>query len=66
MKLQVNGEWKDFESVQTLEDVLRALGIDRARIATELNLSIVPKANYATARLKDGDRIEIVSFVGGG
>ena len=45
---------------------LETLGIDPRRVAVELNLDILPKDAYATTHLKDGDRVEIVHFVGGG
>jgi len=42
------------------------LHIDPRRVAVELNMEILPKADYETTALSDGDRIEIVHFVGGG
>ena len=49
----------------TVEAHLR-LGIDPRRVAVEHNLTIVPKDRYATTLLREGDRLEIVHFVGGG
>jgi sulfur carrier protein len=51
---------------KTIAEYLATTSYDMKRIATELNGDIVPKANYADTVLKDGDVIEIVSFVGGG
>ncbi len=45
---------------------LKEIEIDPQRVAVELNLDILPKGEYDTTQLKDGDRIEIVHFVGGG
>jgi sulfur carrier protein len=45
---------------------LGSLGIDPRRVAVELNLDILPKGEYDSTTLKDGDRLEIVHFVGGG
>jgi sulfur carrier protein len=45
--------------------LLGTLGIEPLRVAVELNLEILPKAEYGT-ELKEGDRLEIVHFVGGG
>ena len=46
--------------------LVRTLGLDARKVAVELNLEIVPRSTYAGARLTDGDRLEIVQFVGGG
>ena len=63
--VKVNGEAKDIEG-KTLAEYLSTTNYDIKRIATELNGDIVPKSQYAETVLKDGDNIEIVSFVGGG
>ena len=63
--VKVNGEEKDIAG-KTLAEYLATTNYDMKRIATELNGDIVPKAQYAETVLKDGDSIEIVSFVGGG
>ncbi len=65
MELLVNGERMDGAS-RTVLGLLRQLDIDPRRVAVEVNLEIVPKQNYETAPLNDGDRVEIVQFVGGG
>lgn len=46
--------------------LLDLLGVQKERVAVELNLNIVPKGRFGETVLKNGDRIEIVSFVGGG
>ena len=63
--VKVNGEEKDIAG-KTLTEYLATTNYDMKRIAIELNGDIVPKTTYAEAILKDGDSIEIVSFVGGG
>ena len=50
----------------TIADLLRRLSLDGRRVAVELNLQVVPRADHATRRLSHGDRLEIVTFVGGG
>jgi sulfur carrier protein len=50
----------------TVESILQQLGINREHVAVELNADIVPKAEYEKQLLSDGDKIEIVQFVGGG
>ena len=63
--VKVNGTELDIAG-KTLTEYLATTNYDMKRIATELNGDIVPKATYADIVLKDGDSIEIVSFVGGG
>jgi len=66
MRLTVNGEAKTFEDVADVASLVRVLGLDPRKVAVEHNLEIVPRSTYAFARLADGDRLEIVQFVGGG
>jgi thiamine biosynthesis protein ThiS len=66
MRLVVNGEERSVEGVADVAGLVRTLGLDARRVAVELNLEIVPRSTYAGARLADGDRLEIVQFVGGG
>lgn len=66
MKLTVNGTEREFAAGSTIADVVAALEVKTDRIATELNLSVIPKAKYAETELNHGDKLEIVSFVGGG
>ena len=65
MVIVVNGEQKEIGPLSVL-GLLELLEIDPRRVAVELNLEILPKPDYATTNLQDGDRIEIVQFVGGG
>ena len=66
MNIQLNGEQKDIGDVRTVADLLDSLKIGRERVAVEVNLDIVPRARHAEHVINDGDRIEIVQFVGGG
>lgn len=69
MKLQINGEARDFPdspSPFTLAVLVEGLGMKSDRVAIELNLDIVPRDRWSTTQLKEGDRLEIVHFVGGG
>jgi len=61
----VNGEPQTTEPT-TILGYLEALAIDPRRVAVELNLDILPKTAYETTSLNEGDRVEIVHFVGGG
>ena len=65
MQITVNGETTDTSAMSVLR-YLESLSIDPQRVAVELNLDILPKVHYGTTLLKDGDRLEIVHFVGGG
>jgi thiamine biosynthesis protein ThiS len=64
--VSVNGENVDVPAGSTLTDLLDRLRLDKARIAVEHNLRVVPRVEHGTLRLNHGDRLEIVTFVGGG
>lgn len=66
MNLVLNGEKRCFESVTDLAALVARLGLDQRKVAVERNLAIVPSSAYALTALCDGDRIEIVHFIGGG
>lgn len=66
MKLQINGEDRDFPGPLSLQGLVEQLGMKSDRVAVELNREIVSREQWATIALKDGDRLEIVHFVGGG
>ena len=65
MEVQINGEQHTLEPMTVME-LLRSIDLDPARLAVERNREIVPKREYETVRLEDGDSLEIVQFVGGG
>ncbi len=66
MRITVNGESKEFDEPMAVVDLLARLELEPRKIAVERNLSIVPKSAFETTTIADGDRIEIVQFVGGG
>jgi len=66
MKLQINGEDREFSSPLSLASLLEQMGLKADRVAVELNRNIVPRDQWATTGLKEGDQLEIVHFVGGG
>ena len=66
IQVSVNGEPLRVPAGSTVADVLRQLALDRARVAVEHNRRVVPKAEHDSLRLNHGDRLEIVTFVGGG
>ena len=61
----INGEEKNAAG-QTVADCLASAGFNTARVVVELNEAIVPKSRYADTMLREGDRMEIVCFMGGG
>jgi thiamine biosynthesis protein ThiS len=66
MNLVINGEAKDFNPPLTLADLVDQLGMKADRVAIELNRSIVARDQWTRTSLAEGDRLEIVHFVGGG
>lgn len=66
MNLTVNGEARAFEGLADIAGLVAALGLDSRKVAVERNLEIVPRSAYGQTPLRDGDRIEIVHFIGGG
>jgi sulfur carrier protein len=66
MRLLLNGEERDIAGIASIADLVSALGLDARKVAVERNLEIAPRSTYADTALADGDRIEIVTFIGGG
>jgi thiamine biosynthesis protein ThiS len=66
MKLTINGESREFDALSTLSDLVAQLGMKPDRVAVELNRELVPRKSWAETRLSEGDKLEIVHFVGGG
>ncbi len=66
MEITVNGERMTVGGNATVLSLLKELSLPETRVAVERNRSIVRKAAYADTKLSDGDRLEIVTFVGGG
>ncbi len=69
MKLQINGQERTFPEAPTpftLTGLIEALGMKPERVAVELNRNIVQRNRWSQTPLADGDRLELVHFVGGG
>ena len=66
LNIIVNGEPRNFAGDLSIHGLLAALGLDPKKIAVERNLEIVPRSTYGSTPVLDGDRIEIVHFIGGG
>jgi thiamine biosynthesis protein ThiS len=66
MTVQVNGESRGIGEGQTVAALLHELDIRPDRVAVELNLEILDRNDFGTRGLREGDRLEILSFIGGG
>jgi thiamine biosynthesis protein ThiS len=66
MKLVINGEEREFTSISTLSSLVEQLGMKPDRVAAELNHELVPRDRWGATELSEGDKLEIVHFVGGG
>ena len=64
--LSLNGESKTYPAPLSVAQLLGRLELDTRKVAVERNEEIVPRSTYAQTGLRDGDRLEIVHFIGGG
>lgn len=66
MKLIINGETKEFEGTNSLQDILNELKLDGKVMAAAVNMEIVKQDKWSSFKPKDGDKLELLDFVGGG
>lgn len=66
MQISVNGEARELPQGATVATLIAALELDPRQLAVERNLELVPRAQHAATELADGDRVEVVTLVGGG
>jgi thiamine biosynthesis protein ThiS len=66
VQVVVNGQPRDVREGSTIADLLAELGLAAQIVAVELNFQVIPRARHARERLAEGDRLEIVTLVGGG
>ena len=66
LAISVNGEERRVPAGLSIAAMLAELGLDPTRVAVERNLEVVPRSSLADVRVEDGDRYEVVHFVGGG
>ncbi len=66
MTIQLNGDTYTTKGSSTINELLTELSIQPERVAVEVNLKLIKKNEYPAFSFKEGDSIEIVSFVGGG
>ncbi len=66
IEITVNGRQRTIAAGATVADLVRDLGFESARVAVERNREIVPRATHNDVSLQAGDKLEVVTFVGGG
>lgn len=66
MHIQLNGERRELAGPASIAELLATLGIVERRVAVELNGRVVPRSEHAQRRLDEGDRVELISAIGGG
>lgn len=66
MRIECNGQWRSASDQTTVAGLLRELGLESQHVAVEINEQVVPRAEHDECFLRDGDRLEIVTLVGGG
>ena len=66
MRIVLNGREEEVEPGATVGQLVDRVTSDRSRVAVERNKEIVPRATWDTAPVEEGDRVEVVTLVGGG
>ena len=66
VQVEVNGETKTLADRGTVTALLEVLGLGATLVAVERNGEIIPRARHASTELAEGDKLEVVHFVGGG
>lgn len=66
MRIEINGEAREVQDGLTIRTLLDSLGLAERPVAVERNAGIVPRAEHGSTSIEDGDKLEVVQFVGGG
>jgi thiamine biosynthesis protein ThiS len=66
MKILINGETKELSSELNLSDLLKYFSLPLERVAIELNKKVVRKKDWEIVKIVEGDKLEVIHFVGGG
>lgn len=66
MQLIINGEAREFSNLTRLTDLLKELDVSSRFVAIEVNEELVPRSQHAEFELRSGDKVEVVTLVGGG
>lgn len=65
-EIQLNGDPRQVRDGCTVAELVAQLGLEREQVAVELNRGLLPRAEHGTTALTSGDRVEVVTLVGGG
>ena len=66
ISVTINGDTREFSGELSAMDMMEELGLPATKVALERNREVVPKSTYGEVTIKDGDKLEIVHFIGGG
>jgi thiamine biosynthesis protein ThiS len=66
MRITLNGEPREMADGHSVASLLADLGIPAERVAVELNLKVVDRQTFPGTPLREGDRVEVIGFIGGG
>ncbi len=66
MRIQVNGESRQVREEMNVTGLLQDLELNVERVAVEINMEILDRRDFDARMLEEGDRVEIMSFIGGG
>lgn len=66
VQVYINGESREVDDQTTIAALIQSLSLEPRHVAVEVNLEVVPRARHGQHRLATGDRLEIVTLVGGG
>jgi len=66
MQVTVNGTTREVQPETTLADLVSGFNLEPRHVAIEVNCDLVPRREYPDTKLNEGDRVEIVTLVGGG
>jgi sulfur carrier protein len=66
MKININGKTKDIQDAASIATIVAQFGKDSKKIIAEINGTIIPSSDWDKTPVKEGDSLELVTFVGGG
>jgi len=66
LRIILNGTPREVSEPTTVSSLLREMGVNPGLVAVEVNLQIIDRADFTTTSLKEGDKVEVIGFVGGG
>ncbi len=66
MKIILNGEEINLDQISNIFDLVKKFDLDTKKVAVERNLEVIPQSEFGETNINEGDRIEIIHFIGGG